>query len=78
MLSLAIALALMHSMSLVTNEEKLVLNLNHIQRGIILFDGSNPEILNMLKTEIEKYDDIEVERLGNRKGENITDCMEMF
>lgn len=75
MLSLAIALVLMHSMSLVTYEDKLVLNLNSIQRGIILVDGSNTEILNILKTEIEKYDDIRVESLENRKGENITDFL---
>lgn len=74
MLSLAIALVLMHSMSLVTNEDKLILNLNYIQRGIILVDGSNTEILNILKTEIQKYDNIRVEGLENRKGENITDC----
>ncbi|XP_018794885.1 PREDICTED: ATP-binding cassette sub-family A member 1 isoform X2 [Bactrocera latifrons] len=75
MLSLAIALVLMHSMSLVTYEDKLVLNLNSIQRGIILVGGSNTEILSILKTEIEKYDDIRVESLEKRKGENITDFL---
>lgn len=74
-LSLAIALALMHSTSLVTNEDRLVLNLNHIQRGIVLVDGSNTEVLNMLTTEIEKYDGIRVEHFGNRKRANITDFL---
>lgn len=69
------ALALMHSMSLVTNEDKLNLNLNHIQRGVILVDGSNTEIVNILKAEIEKYHNIRIEHLGNKRGENVTDCM---
>ncbi|XP_054742275.1 ATP-binding cassette sub-family A member 2 [Anastrepha obliqua] len=75
MLSLVIALALMHSMSLVTNEDKLTLNLTHIQRGIILIDGSNAEIVDMLKTEIKKYDGIQVEHLADKRGDNVTDLL---
>ncbi|XP_017493988.1 PREDICTED: ATP-binding cassette sub-family A member 1 isoform X3 [Rhagoletis zephyria] len=74
-LSLVIALALMHSMSLVTNEDKLTLNLRHIQQGIIFVDGSNTDIVNMLKTEIEKYDGIRIEHLTNERGDNITDLL---
>uniref|UniRef100_W8BPU7 ATP-binding cassette sub-family A member 3 n=1 Tax=Ceratitis capitata TaxID=7213 RepID=W8BPU7_CERCA len=75
LLSLLMALALMHSMSLVTNEDKLNLNLNHIQRGVILVDGSNTEIVNILKAEIEKYHNIRIEHLGNKRGENVTDFL---
>ncbi|XP_067622115.1 phospholipid-transporting ATPase ABCA3 isoform X3 [Eurosta solidaginis] len=72
---LVVALTLMHSMSLVTREDKLALNLEHIQRGTILISGANSEIVNILKREIGRYDGIKVELLTNNRAENITDLL---